>query len=535
MYPPIRVGRRFFVFIALTLAAANFVSEAAARSRGRRRSGPFVDYSHSVAGLDTNDVTAPSTALAENPPTAPHISVLAEQREARQAESLRVFATNNKRQFRRGNQAENNENAGDKNRGRNPSRKEARIVLSVKGASALDEGERAKKSSTDTAEVVNSDINPATGIEEANNAALNASKGELLASVSFLREQKRQLDNTMENMRLRSERAKQAINQAKSTRTGILTAFKKATQARQMVESTTFESNHEFVICRVRLERSIADVVHLGKHVTQLLGQQRKLQRQKKSEDKGFRKRGLEQWVESSIRGSSLASGYIAEALTEGTLLLEDGIEQSVFLNARVAERIAKHVPINKSPFYSSLVTVLVALCPLVTLSCILITIKRRLSRLTLLHYSILGNCYFLLLSSGCFAATILGVDVLVTFQSSIRRLFEFLLLTHGSFYVVYCVLLTLAAISSPSQTAFVSPITAFATGLHFFFHSFAHHKLGQSLHVDRLAYAIYICSFVIAMYQLLTSVRKRGTGGGKEGIRRIEPPAYDLQVFHQS
>lgn len=223
-----------------------------------------------------------------------------------------------------------------------------------------------------------------------------------------------------------------------------------------------------------------------------------------------LRERGLEHWVERSVKDS--VSPFVSDALVQGTASVVepvlDGIEKLAtandVLSKRMSLKLRERVPIVEKPFYAGFVTYLVLLFPTVLVISLALKVKRGISKLSVGHMAIVGNFYFLLLSGGCFIATLLGsVDVLQTFRHHNLQMFDFVMVLHGTLFATHVLAHIRAALQVRDKTALIHTFLLFTIGLHFFVHSYRHAMHNEDPHVDKRSYLVYTGIFLFVLYEL--------------------------------
>ena len=222
-----------------------------------------------------------------------------------------------------------------------------------------------------------------------------------------------------------------------------------------------------------------------------------------------LRERGLEHWVENSVKDT--VGPFVSDALVQGTASVVepvlDGIETLALVNGHLSDTM-KHtlrhrVPIVEKPFYAGFVTYVVLLAPTVMVASLVLKVKRGISRLSLRHVVILGNLYFLLLSAGCFVATLLGaVDVLFTFRHYNLRFFDFAMVIHGFLYVSHVLSHVRLLWLTRERGGIIHVLLLCIVGLHFFVHSYRHAMHHEDPHVDKEAYLFYTGIFLFVLYE---------------------------------
>lgn len=230
-----------------------------------------------------------------------------------------------------------------------------------------------------------------------------------------------------------------------------------------------------------------------------------------------LRKRGLEHWVEKSVKDS--VSPFVSDVLVQGTASVVepvlDGIEKLAAANGELSQRMSlklrERVPIVEKPFYAGFVTYIVLLFPTVLVISLVLKVKRGFSKLSVGHLVILGNFYFLLLSGGCFVATLLGsVDVLQTFRHHNLQMFDFVMVLHGILFAGHVMTHIRVALQEHDKNALIHTFLLFTIGLHFFVHSYRHAMHNEDPHVDKRAYLVYAGIFLFVLYELTVNQIRR-------------------------
>lgn len=240
-----------------------------------------------------------------------------------------------------------------------------------------------------------------------------------------------------------------------------------------------------------------------------MLNQKYWLVHEKRRLIQALRQRGLEHWVERSVKDS--VSPFVSDALVQGTASVVepvlDGIERLASVESdfsrKMSMKLGQRVPIVQKPFYAGFVTYTVLLCPTVLVVSLVLKVKRGFDKLTLGHAIILGNFYFFLLSAGCFVATMLGsVDVLHTFRHHNMQLFDFAMFVHGLLYLLHICLQLVTVIRSGTRGPVVHISLLLGIGSHFFVHSYRHAMHQEDPHVEKRAYLVYTGIFLYMLYE---------------------------------
>jgi hypothetical protein len=240
--------------------------------------------------------------------------------------------------------------------------------------------------------------------------------------------------------------------------------------------------------------------------ISKLRRKQEKLQRQKTYLVNLFVQKGLGHWAETVLRRR--VNNVVSDALLEGSKLVAnpviEGIEKATDLENLLAEEIEAHIQ-KPSPFYTGLITAFVSLFPAVVIASICLKVKRSLSQLSIRHLALLGCVYFAILSTLCLAATtVTDIDVLVHLRQSSRALYDFAIIVHGIVYGVFTMTHIATAIADGKAKSFSLSLSLVGIGVHFFSHSTAHLRRGESPHVDAVVYILYIIAFFAAAHQIV-------------------------------
>lgn len=232
-----------------------------------------------------------------------------------------------------------------------------------------------------------------------------------------------------------------------------------------------------------------------------------------------LRQKGLEHWVQNSVKDS--VAPFVSDALVQGTASVVepvlDGIERLAIANGHLSDTmkdtLRSRVPIVDKPFYAGFVTYLVLLAPVVLVTSLVLKVKRGFSKIALAHLVIIGNLYFLLLSGGCFVATVLGaVDVLLTFRHYNLSLFDSAMVIHGLFYVSHVLSQVRLSLQTREKSGLIHVLLLCVVGMHFFVHSYRHAMHHEDPHVDKKAYFFYTGIFLFVLYdRIVKQLRRQG------------------------
>lgn len=328
-------------------------------------------------------------------------------------------------------------------------------------------------------------------------------------------------------LRVRLRRLAQDLDTSRKQRVAAMDQFHAALQRRTQVAADAHDAQEG----RRDLERSLhvhhakvqqyARALHvLGrKHaashaaMAQLQQQHTKVRAQTRRDTLDLRDHGLQHWVNRSLAGS-VSNAMLRGAVVKGTTTLVEPVLQGMerladandHLTNEMSAQLGPRLPMEAQPFYAGFIAYVVLLCPLVLVISMMLKVKRHLSRMSAVHFAMLGNLYFGLLSLGCLTATMVGsVDVLSTFQQSHVSLSHVLLALHATLFSAHVCSHIVTAIGTRDQVMVTHTITLLGIGSHFTIHSFRHSLRRELLHVCGTTYFVYTFLFGYLVYQLAT------------------------------
>lgn len=332
-----------------------------------------------------------------------------------------------------------------------------------------------------------------------------------IAKINSLRQRNRELYRFLQGQRDFSEQAAGSLKEALRKRNKMLQALDTGHRARVRVEGDLKQFKDNYILLKKTIRYLNSQIADTSNHIKRLKNKQNNVIRDKAHLVEDFRAHGIENWVESSMKGS--VNPVVLDAITQGAgYVVEpvlDGIEKLATVNDELANTVSKklrdRVPLAQHPFYSGFVAYMVLLCPLVIVMSILTKITSGFSRLTIVHFITLGTVYFALLTAGCLIAMVLGsVDVLLTLRHQNIHLFDFMMVLHGLLYLAYVGLHACRSMQNRSKISITHFLFVTAIGVHFFSH-LRNGDLGkQDSYVDKWAHVTYNAVFFFVLYEMI-------------------------------